>query len=311
MSISRRRFLQRSAIAVGSLKLAGCGNPVDAPPLYHATVAWLPTDANPGTVRLQLAAISDLALVGGAVTVKLDDDPFPSIDKPFKMPNGGALLVVHRGQIGSADEFIAVDSGCPHASCPLGYSAASDLIECPCHSSRFRAAAAGARTCVGQKMHGPTRQDVLAYQAALDPKDLGTLIIDLNIVDDCAVQPLPAIVGGTVTLTTTDYPELKTVGGGIVGRPARSPKGIAIARVSAANDASAIVAVSATCPHRGCTVAFADGTSCGPVAGGGFCCPCHGSTFKLDGTLMQGPANQSLPKYSVAFDGTTLTIRIV
>jgi Rieske Fe-S protein len=309
MAITRRDFLQHSAVAVGGVTLAGgCGNPVDAPPLVRATIGWDPTDTKSfGTVRIDLSAIADLALVGGAVTVQLDADPTPLLLKPFKMPSGGALLVVHRGQIGAPDEYIAVDSGCPHASCPLGYSAASDLIECPCHSSRFRAAFAGNGTCVGEKMHGPSRIDVPAYQTALE--GLKTLVIDLKVINDCGTVHLPPIVGGMMTLTVAQYPALANVGGSIVGRPTGSANAVALVRTNA----TTIAALSAVCTHLGCTVAYADGntmTSCGPVAGGGFWCSCHCSKFALDGTVLVGPASQPLKKYASTFDGTTLAVTI-
>lgn len=310
MAISRRDFIQRSAVVVGGVTLAGgCGNPVDAPPLTQATVGWDPTDTKSfGTVRLDLTAVADLALVGGAVTVQLDADPHPENQKPFKMPAGGALLVVHRGQIGAVDEYIAVDSACPHASCPLGYSAASDAIECPCHSSRFRASVAGIGTCVGEKMHGPARQDVNAYQTTL--ADLKTLLIDLKVINDCGTVRLPAIVGGKLTLTVAQYPPLTAVGGSIVGRPLGSASPVALVRTAA----NTIAALSAVCTHLGCTVAYADGssmTNCGAVPGGGFWCSCHCSKFALDGTVLVGPASQPLKKYVTSFDGTTLTITIV
>ncbi|GLY83263.1 FAD-dependent oxidoreductase [Actinoallomurus iriomotensis] len=48
-----------------------------------------------------------------------------------------------------------------------------------------------------------------------------------------------------------------------------------------------LTAVSATCPHRGCVVAFNDTESTWE-------CPCHGSRFAADGTLLNGPANRPL-----------------
>lgn len=45
--------------------------------------------------------------------------------------------------------------------------------------------------------------------------------------------------------------------------------------------------VSALCPHRGCTVGFNDAEKTWE-------CPCHGSRFAPDGTLLQGPAREPL-----------------
>jgi Rieske Fe-S protein len=50
--------------------------------------------------------------------------------------------------------------------------------------------------------------------------------------------------------------------------------------------AGSFAAISAACPHQGCAVARVQDAS--------IICPCHGSTFGLDGSLMKGPAAEGL-----------------
>jgi glycine/D-amino acid oxidase-like deaminating enzyme/nitrite reductase/ring-hydroxylating ferredoxin subunit len=55
-------------------------------------------------------------------------------------------------------------------------------------------------------------------------------------------------------------------------------------------DAAGVVhAVSARCTHLGCIVAFNDAETAWE-------CPCHGSRFGIDGSVMQGPANRGLDR---------------
>jgi cytochrome b6-f complex iron-sulfur subunit len=46
-------------------------------------------------------------------------------------------------------------------------------------------------------------------------------------------------------------------------------------------------AISSVCTHLGCIVAHNEGE--------GFACPCHGSRFSVDGTVVGGPAPAALP----------------
>jgi cytochrome b6-f complex iron-sulfur subunit len=323
-SLTRRDFLQKTAFGgaavVGGLALPGCGNPVDAPPVIeNIEVRDDPTDtATEGTIALNLKQIGDLVAVGGAVTLHLLPLENPGRQRPFKLPNPPHLLVVHRAHIGDGeDEYIAVDSACPHAGCPLGYAAQLDTIACPCHASRFRAVPeamvpAGEFSCVGEVLHGPAKQNVTPYQARL-ADDLKTLVIDLRVSNTCGTLRLPPVVGGKVALPLSQFPALAMVGGSIVGIPGGAPDPIAVVRVGAGMDASAFSAVSAVCTHLGCTVAYAqpgEAATCGVMPGGGFWCACHCSQFTVDGGVIGGPALGPLPKYPVAFDGTTVTISL-
>jgi len=51
------------------------------------------------------------------------------------------------------------------------------------------------------------------------------------------------------------------------------------------DEAGSLHAVSTRCTHLGCIVAFND-------AEPGWECPCHGSRFAVDGSVLHGPANR-------------------
>jgi cytochrome b6-f complex iron-sulfur subunit len=59
-------------------------------------------------------------------------------------------------------------------------------------------------------------------------------------------------------------------------------------------DGEGVYAISTVCTHLGCIV------KCGPE---GFGCPCHGSQFAADGTVLKGPAPRALPWFQVADGG--------
>ena len=55
-------------------------------------------------------------------------------------------------------------------------------------------------------------------------------------------------------------------------------------------DADRVYAISTICTHLGCVVKPVDT---------GFDCPCHGSKFARDGTVLKGPAPAPLPWYEL------------
>jgi cytochrome b6-f complex iron-sulfur subunit len=59
-------------------------------------------------------------------------------------------------------------------------------------------------------------------------------------------------------------------------------------------DSSGVYAVSMVCTHLGCIVKSAPD---------GFHCPCHGSRFAPDGSVVRGPAPKGLPWYAVTSAG--------
>jgi glycine/D-amino acid oxidase-like deaminating enzyme/nitrite reductase/ring-hydroxylating ferredoxin subunit len=58
-----------------------------------------------------------------------------------------------------------------------------------------------------------------------------------------------------------------------------------------------VTALSARCTHLGCTVAFNDDEQ-------SWDCPCHGSRFGLDGSVLQGPATEPLRRLEPAGEPT-------
>ena len=73
-----------------------------------------------------------------------------------------------------------------------------------------------------------------------------------------------------------------------LGRPEDFPKGatyLADLTLFVVHDDRGYRALSAVCPHLGCTVGQKPG---------GFHCPCHGSRFAEDGTNVAGPAPRPL-----------------
>jgi Rieske Fe-S protein len=66
--------------------------------------------------------------------------------------------------------------------------------------------------------------------------------------------------------------------------------------------ANAYNALSSICTHQGCQITGFDTSS------GQFICPCHGSTFDVNGKVIQGPAGSPLSKFQTQLNGTQLTI---
>ncbi len=295
LRLTRRNFCgamaSGAAAAACSGALSGCGNPVSPAPYTMASVDENPSSSRYGQIAVAWSRFPDLSPVGGAITVEL----YPTTGAhPFLVPDGG-LLLVHKGPVGATDEFVATQSLCPHAACPLGYSASQRLIECPCHGSRFRAGPdpTDPSTYAGQVVHLPARADLNVWKASAQGD---TVYIDLN---SRVGSSLPAVANNQVVLPLSTFTALATVGGSLSGQPPGLADVLMVARV----DAATVVAVSAICTHAACDVAYAASAS-------DFQCPCHGSMFNLDGSVKQGPATRPLKSYPVTFDGQTVTIQV-
>lgn len=56
--------------------------------------------------------------------------------------------------------------------------------------------------------------------------------------------------------------------------------------------------LSTVCPHAGCAVSRVDGAQ--------VLCPCHGSTFGLDGAVISGPAREPLAPAPITVRGDSI-----
>jgi Rieske Fe-S protein len=110
---------------------------------------------------------------------------------------------------------------------------------------------------------------------------------------------LPAVVQGRVRLALADYPQLKQVGTAIIGEVAGREDPLVVAQM----EKDVFVAMPAVCTHMKCPLKF------NPL-NVTLDCGCHGSTFELDGQVVNGPAVVSLPRYKTEFDGATIAIEL-
>lgn len=60
-----------------------------------------------------------------------------------------------------------------------------------------------------------------------------------------------------------------------------------------------VIALSSKCTHNGCEVAWQEDL---------FACPCHGSKFNPDGTVVEGPATQALTPFSAKIENETVLV---
>jgi Rieske Fe-S protein len=133
----------------------------------------------------------------------------------------------------------------------------------------------------------------------------GTALVVLPVLyggcaaDRTVMVDLPSVVNNAIVIPLDAYPMLAEVGGSILGKVAGRADPIIIARV----DDASFAAVDALCTHMQCTVAY-------NALNLTFDCPCHNSSYEIDGRLIGGPAPRPLRAYSTQSDGTNLTIRL-
>jgi nitrite reductase/ring-hydroxylating ferredoxin subunit len=55
----------------------------------------------------------------------------------YHTPNGHSVNITRQGTAGSADDFIALSSTCPHLGCQVRWEGQNNRYFCPCHNGTF------------------------------------------------------------------------------------------------------------------------------------------------------------------------------
>ncbi len=91
----------------------------------------------------------------------------------YRGPSGETINVARQRDEGSADDFIALSSTCPHLGCQVHWEAQNDRFYCPCHNGVFDPS--------GKGVSGPpgdAGQSLPSYPLKLDGK---LLFIELPV----------------------------------------------------------------------------------------------------------------------------------
>lgn len=122
------------------------------------------------------------------------------------------------------------------------------------------------------------------------------------------VQAQPASEIGTLRIALSDFPALQSNLGSIrLGTSPQDgfyPSGLYYPVIINRGKLGEFYAVSARCPHEGCTVGTVN------AAAERMVCPCHFSQFEIDGSYIEGPANGPLTRYRTRLVGDVLLVEI-
>ena len=110
--------------------------------------------------------------------------------------------------------------------------------------------------------------------------------------------PSAAAAGGTGVLhvNISDFPALQNANGS-VRLSVTSNTGVLYPLLVNRGTGNQFFTVSTRCTHQGCVVPPFS------TSAGASVCPCHGSRYAIDGTVIGGPALASLARYTNTFDG--------
>ncbi len=119
--------------------------------------------------------------------------------------------------------------------------------------------------------------------------ELSLTVLGSAVVGGCAsLQTVPVTPErGRARLVVRNHPSLDQKGGSLKVLPDGWTAPLYVLAVP-----EGYVVVSPICTHQGCTVG---------IEGKYLVCPCHGSTYTREGTVVRGPAEKSLRRFPSTF----------
>ena len=138
-----------------------------------------------------------------------------------------------------------------------------------------------------------------AFSALAGEKWMATLVADC--------QPTQA-GAGILKVKISDFPALQNAGGSvrlaINSFTSNGPTGSFYPVLVNRSSNDQFFALRSRCTHQGCVVPPYNAALQASQ------CPCHGSKFAIDGSVVAGPAALPLQRYTTSFDGAVVCIEI-
>jgi len=332
-SVLRGTVLAGTAAAAGAL--AGCAD--DAQPPSAADTASTRTDRPRPTTD---GPVPDAPITPG-------DGGGPGnrgLAPASRVPVAGAVIFAAEAVVvtqPTAGTFKAFDTTCTHQGCPVT-EVKGDVIECPCHFSRYGLDGAVVRGPATEPL-APVPVRVQGGRWSSDDARKGSIRDDAGARSprqDCADRPaLPS--RGTIMAEPTRPLDRRTVlrgaalaGGGLTSaallagcgedesggsgsaspEPASTPVSVPTADVEVGGGLIVDETYVVTQPAKGEFKAFTavcthQGCVVASVADNTIQCDCHGSQYDAaTGEVTQGPATEGLAEETVQVKGNQLTV---
>ena len=121
-----------------------------------------------------------------------------------------------------------------------------------------------------------------------------------GLVSGCATIPVyrTAIQSGRLSLTRVEFDALAGEKLAIALSAPELDKHVLLLQ----EPDGTLRAFSSECTHQACTVR---------PRGSFLVCPCHGSTFDLDGNVVRGPARKPLPTFPVTVENGRIEVQLI